>query len=260
MGLIVFSDLDGTLLDHDTYGWEAAQPALDALKARGVPLVLATSKTAAEVADLHKALELGMTPAIVENGAGVFRPGEDMGDSGDYQRIREELDALPSRLRALYEGFGDGDAARVAELTGLSEDGAGLARMRLFSEPGRWCGTEDEMREFKGLLAAKGITARYGGRFLTLSMGRTKADAMREVAAELGGTVTIALGDAPNDSEMLQSATHGVIVRNDHGTGLPHLPGEDSGQIRRTTAPGPEGWAEAILALLGELEKEPAHG
>jgi phosphoglycolate phosphatase-like HAD superfamily hydrolase len=35
---IVFSDLDGTLLDHETYLFDAAQPALNALKARDIPL------------------------------------------------------------------------------------------------------------------------------------------------------------------------------------------------------------------------------
>lgn len=34
---LVFTDLDGTLLDHDTYSWEAARPALDRLKRQQVP-------------------------------------------------------------------------------------------------------------------------------------------------------------------------------------------------------------------------------
>lgn len=43
--LILFSDLDGTLLDHDTYDWSPAQPALKQLAALEVPLVLTSSKT-----------------------------------------------------------------------------------------------------------------------------------------------------------------------------------------------------------------------
>jgi phosphoglycolate phosphatase-like HAD superfamily hydrolase len=51
---IVFSDLDGTLLDHETYLFDAAQPALNALKARDIPLILASSKTRAEMNALHR--------------------------------------------------------------------------------------------------------------------------------------------------------------------------------------------------------------
>ncbi|GAA4225405.1 mannosyl-3-phosphoglycerate phosphatase [Sagittula marina] len=260
MALIVFSDLDGTLLDHGSYAWAPAAPALDALRARGVPLVLATSKTSAEVASLHAELKLGDTPAIVENGAGLYRPGAQAQGGDDYARIRQALANVTPDLRASFEGFGDVDAARIAEMTGLSEDAAALAQKRLFSEPGRWTGTAADLSDFKEMLAVSGIEARYGGRFLTLSLGRTKADAMAEVKADLGGTTTIALGDAPNDIEMLEAADRAVIVRNDHGTGLPHLAGEDTGRIRRTKAPGPTGWAEAVLALLDELDKDASHG
>ncbi|MFW2587986.1 HAD-IIB family hydrolase [Sagittula sp. SSi028] len=260
MRLIVFSDLDGTLLDHASYSWQAAEPALAQLAKREIPLVLATSKTAAEVERLHSALALGDTPAIVENGAGVYRPGQPLQAEGDMATIRAALARTPQDLRAHFLGFGDVDAEGVAAMTGLPLDSAAMAKQRMFSEPGQWSGTDAQRLAFVQNLAAQGVSARYGGRFLTLSLGRTKADAMREVCRELGGTVTIALGDAPNDTEMLQEADHGVIVRNDHGVGLPTLDGEATGRIRRTDAIGPAGWNEAILALLNELEQDESHG
>ena len=71
--LVVFSDLDGTLLDHDTYSFDAARPALERLRVDGVPLILCTSKTRAEIAPLRRAL--GNThPFISENGGAVFIP------------------------------------------------------------------------------------------------------------------------------------------------------------------------------------------
>lgn len=262
MGLIVFTDLDGTLLDHDTYSWEAARPALDALKARGVPLILATSKTAAEVAPLHADLGLGDTPAIVENGAGVYRPTEGVAeDSEDHARIRRALSDLASELRAGFRGFADMTAEEIAEVTGLGLDGAERAGQRCFSEPGLWSGTDEARAAFLAGLGMYGVRGRSGGRFLTLSLGRTKADAMRELAREMGATRTIALGDAPNDIEMLQTADIGVVVRNDHGPGLPLLEGEDAGRILRTGLPGPAGWAAAVLSLLDDYDaKDPAHG
>lgn len=68
--LLVFTGPNGTLLDHESYGWSPARPALNRLAALGALVVPATSKTQAEVAPLMAAL--GLTgPAIVENGAGV---------------------------------------------------------------------------------------------------------------------------------------------------------------------------------------------
>ena len=73
--LLVFSDLDGTLLDHESYSFAPARAALAALAEIGAGVVLATSKTAAEVAPLRAALGLAGWPAIVENGAGLLAGG-----------------------------------------------------------------------------------------------------------------------------------------------------------------------------------------
>jgi len=86
---------------------------------------------------------------------------------------------------------------------------------------------------------------------------------MDEIIAACKPTHTIALGDAPNDLEMLQKADFGVIVNNPAAPAIPPLPGEARGQIRRTDKQGPEGWAQAIMALLTELGKigeRKAHG
>ncbi|SFM62102.1 HAD hydrolase family protein [Methanolobus profundi] len=49
MQYIVFTDQDGTLVDHDTDSYEAALPAIGMLKEKGIPLVFCTSKTKAEI-------------------------------------------------------------------------------------------------------------------------------------------------------------------------------------------------------------------
>ena len=252
---LIFTDLDGTLLDHDTYSWSPARPMLEKLSAAGIPVVLASSKTGAEMMPLRADMGLTSAPLICENGAGVIAAGV-TGDTGDreaYWRLRAALDALLSDLRAPFEGFGDMGAARIAEVTGLAPDAAEAAATRAFSEPGLWRGDTDGRDAFLAALSAEGIQGRHGGRFLTLSHGGTKADRMAEIAAEYGNPTTIALGDAPNDREMLEKADHGIVIANPHGIALPDLPGEASGRIRRSRVPGPAGWSMDLTALLSEL-------
>ena len=76
--LLLFSDLDGTLLDHDSYDWSPAKPALKKLAASNIPVVLNSSKTAGEIRTVRE--QLGNTaPFIVENGAAVIVPANCFG-------------------------------------------------------------------------------------------------------------------------------------------------------------------------------------
>lgn len=253
--LLVFTDLDGTLIDHTTYRWSAASAALAELKRHGCGLVLASSKTGAEIAQLRAELGTEEFPAIVENGAGLLAPFADADtDASAYDRLREVLAQMPRELRSSYTGFGDLSVQQVATLTGLPVDQARLAKIRAFSEPGTWTGTDTDKDAFITHLHDAGVIAQEGGRFLTLSFGGNKADRIGELVARYNPQTTVALGDAPNDVAMLQATDIGVIVANPHRAPLPELPGEADGRIIRTKAVGPEGWNVAILDLLDDLK------
>lgn len=120
---LVFTDLDGTLLDYDSYSFEAAGPALELLAARGVPVILASSKTEAEMRPIAEAIGISH-PMIVENGAGLagLNAEDSVGDRdlpSFYSRLRSFLREIPKDLNACFEGFGDWDVERVANETGL---------------------------------------------------------------------------------------------------------------------------------------------
>jgi len=253
--LIVFSDLDGTLLDHDTYSFEAAKPALQAMAEHACILVMASSKTAAEMIGIRRDAGFEHCPAIVENGAGILEPGSSQGAPDDtvYQDLRSALNELPHDIRGKFDGFGDWTTEEVAKQTGLPFPAAKLAKARCFSEPGQWTGDTAQLEIFHQYLAAKGITSRRGGRFMTLSFGTTKAGQMFKIASRYLPAPTIALGDAPNDVEMILSADYGVVVKNMHGAGFPEQQDEQEKGILRTIKAGPEGWNEAVLGLMQQL-------
>jgi mannosyl-3-phosphoglycerate phosphatase len=140
----------------------------------------------------------------------------------------------------------------VAAITGLPPAEAARARARAFTEPGVWSGDATGRAQFIATLAEQGVTAREGGRFLTLGLGATKAARMREVCAGLGRDRILALGDAPNDTEMLEAADRAAIVANPHRPPLPRLAGETAGRILRTALPGPAGWSWAVDRILSQ--------
>jgi mannosyl-3-phosphoglycerate phosphatase len=247
--LIVFSDLDGTLLDEQ-YDFSPAKPALRLLEDRGIPLVLATSKTRAELATLRAAL--GGAPSLIfENGAGLALPrnGEPAVQifGPGYAGILERLAALGS-VAAPFEGFAALGAERVAALTGLDGPATAQAMAREASEPGLFHGDDAALEAFRAALAPEGLRAVHGGRFLHVMPQRDKVDGMRTLAERLApGRPTVALGDGENDRAMLEAADFAVILPRPDGT---HLALERTERLTLAPAPGPKGWAQAVPAVV----------
>lgn len=261
--LIVVTDLDGTLLDHKTYAYSDAEMALGRLRHLKIPLVLASSKTAAEIMPLRDRLGFSHCEAIIENGSGILEPHETKRQTNDtYLRLRRALNQLPGPLRGQYQGFGDWTAQEISERTGLPLEDAENARIRGFSEPGLWLGSDRDRDVFISAARDAGLTVQQGGRFLTLSFGGNKAQRMMEIARrhadadECKNPFVVALGDAQNDVAMIEQADLGVIIPNPAHPGLPQLAGETTGKIVRATSAGPAGWNDVIMSLLETAAKK----
>ncbi|MCW5978111.1 MAG: HAD-IIB family hydrolase [Bryobacteraceae bacterium] len=261
---VVFTDLDGTLLDAATYSWKEAAPALELLEARGIPLVLVTSKTRAEVEVLRGALG-NRHPFVVENGGAAFIPKGYFPFSLSVAKARdgylalewgasyEELTAAlkdasrESGCRVL--GFSDMTTPEVAEACSFDPGLAALAKAREYDEPFL---VLDAVRESRLLAAieARGYRWTRGGRFHHICGDNDKAGAVAALRAlfeqALGPMRSIGLGDAPNDAEFLAAVELPVLIPSAHLNELqrriPH------GMIPRRE--GPAGWNEAILGLL----------
>ena len=256
--ILVFTDLDGTLLDHESYSFEPARPALDLLKERGIPVILASSKTEAEMRPL--ANEIGIDhPMIVENGAGIAWPqsgrSQAMQTDETYPKIRALLQDLPAELRPCFAGFGDWTREEIEEKTGLSREAAARAQLRRFSEPGLFSGSPEQREHFVAILDQHGLQAVQGGRFFTLMPKTSKAARMAELVAHFKARSeepikTVALGDAPNDFAMLQAADCGIIIANPSHAPLPVTERERQGFIRRSDLAGPYGWNKAIKDIV----------
>ncbi|MCL7943992.1 HAD-IIB family hydrolase [Marinobacter sp. ATCH36] len=259
--LIVFSDLDGTLLDHYNYDWSAARPALERLAAGGIPVVLNSSKTAGEVRVVRD--DMGnASPFIVENGAAVIIPANCFGPGPEHVETfgacREEILAVLAQLRDegfQFRSFSDMSAAELARHSGLSESAAELAKDRVGTEPLLWEGDEASLDDFRQKLAAQNCRLVQGGRFLHAMGIFDKADGVRFLLGKYEGQyaaekiIAIALGDSPNDQYMLKEADIAVIIKGVQSDRV-SLPSQS--RAIRSIKEGPAGWNECVLNLLIE--------
>ncbi len=270
---ILFTDLDGTLLDHHSYSWAAAAEALEEIERRRLPLVLVTSKTRAEVEALRRKMRHGH-PFITENGGGIFFPRgyfprrpADAAPFGHqnfgialarpHAEILAALQELATESGAEVVGFHHMSAREVAGNTGLPLREAELARQRDFDEPFFFAGaTEEQQQRFLSGAQQRGLIVTRGGRFWHLFAGSDKGKAVerlmrlyREALTGAARIRSIALGDGANDLPMLRAASVAVLIPGPNGAIAPELL-EALPSAIRAPAPGPRGWNAAVLDLL----------
>jgi mannosyl-3-phosphoglycerate phosphatase family protein len=266
--LVVFSDLDGCLLDRETYAHEPARPALALLRRRGIPLVLCSSKTQAEV-EYYRAI-LGLRdPFIVENGGAVLIPAgyvpsarTPTGGGGPYftaelgipyARVSESLREIRRATGLGLFGFGDMSVQEVALLTGLEPAAARRAMARRYDEPFIAALRADQLQRLEAEVCRRGLRLTRGGRLYHLSGRHTKGLGVDLLAriyrSRSPKLMTVGLGDGANDLAMLERVDIPVVIPRAPSRVDPALAGRP---WRVAPAPGPAGWGAALLDLLAQ--------
>jgi mannosyl-3-phosphoglycerate phosphatase len=254
--LMIFTDLDGTLLHPVTYSWQAAKPAMRACADKDIPVILNSSKTGAEMAHLSRQMDIAW-PYIVENGGGICFPKESPfqcvedgtpGRSLDhvaigmaYERLCEALLRISAETGTGIRGFSQMSPDEIMALTGLDRKGAGRAMQRQYDEPFLIENAlPDGLERIREAAAYMGLQVTPGGRFYHLHGKFDKGDAVKWFAARLkpfGDLRLVGIGDSENDIPMLEEVDIPVWVAP------PEKPAPAiDGLIRssRTSSSGPE--------------------
>lgn len=268
--LLIFTDLDGTLLDHGAYDFSPARPALAALRAANVPLILCSSKTFAEMQYWRKTLDLAH-PFISENGGALFVPpnyfappietaserdGYGLIHTGvNYPVLRAALTEIAERAAVPLTGFGDLTIEQIAARTGLTFEQAFMAKIRDADEPFFIDRDfdDDDVKRLQTEVWRKGLRMTRGGRFFHLAGDCDKGTAARQLirlyqAAWQEPIRTVGLGDSLNDLPLLQAVDVPILVRKKNGKADENVLAQVKAEI--TMKAGPVGWNEAVLALL----------
>ena len=268
MKKVLFTDLDGTMLDLFDYSYEAAIPALESLKERNIPVIFCTAKTLAENEYYHTILGVE-DPFIVDNGGAIFIPknyfsfefaSKERGDycvielGASYDALRAALTAIRSETGFKITGFGDMTAEDVATDANLSVEAAERAKQKEYNESFIFDEPDDKEALLFAKIEEKGFAVTHGGRYYNIhgknaDKGRAVKRLTELYKQEYGGEVkTIGVGDSRNDIPMLNAVDHPALVKNKKGSWLEFtLP-----NLYRAQGAGPEGWAEVVEKFIGD--------
>ena len=265
--LIVFTDMDGTLLDHNTYSFDAAREALDRVKEACIPLILCSSKTKAEIEIWRERLN-NNDPFISENGGAIFftetlnsiskkyieKNGYRIIELGTpYSELIEQFKTLKNRFGNRIRGFSEMDLDEVIHLTGLSKKEAAAAKEREYTEPFVFDGNENEEIGLTKSIKILNLNLTKGGRFFHLLGDNDKGKAAKIIVEMYKEThpelKTVALGDSFNDLPMLRAADIPILVQKPGGVYDRQI---DLPNLRCAPGVGPIGWNTALLMILSE--------
>ncbi len=274
---IIYTDLDGTFLDHHTYSFAESLPALRAAQGRNIPVVFCSSKTRAEIEFIRTQAEVA-DPFIVENGGAIYIPEnyfpfeipksvawdgyKVIGLGTPYFNLVATLHSLRAGLPGQITGFSDMTVEEVAAECGLPMEDAARAKNREYDEPFKISDPDPATIDFlMPLIIQAGLRCSQGGRFYHLHGNNDKGIAVemltRLFQRKHGEVFTIGLGDSLNDLPMLDAVDLPMLVTDFDGRHDQNLM-DCLPRVHPIDGIGPQGWREALTKILNQTADRPS--
>lgn len=269
--IVVFTDPDGTLLEHRTHPCGPHCEALRCLADRDVPIVLCSSRTRAELELIQQEFHF-RHPFISENGGAVYVPRGYFSSSSDPAEIsgydvitfggphQQVVDALRRTAKTLgieVRAFNAMSVQEVADECGLSLAEARLAQLREYGEPFRILAPNPAVHSrLLTALRRAGLQCVNGGRFHHVSSGTDMRRSVRTLTSlyrrQAGDVLTVGVSAAHTDPSLLREVDIPIVVLHPEVDAVGVLRKVPTARV--TSTAGSLGWDEAILSVL---EAEP---
>ena len=258
--LWVVSDVDGTLMDH-SYDLTPAKETIKFLQELSIPVILCTSKTAAEVQVIRKQLNL-TDPYIVENGAAIY--GESLKKVNGEIILGEEYKILEDILRRIsneinydLKPLNNLSNHEATELTGLKGISLKLMRDRHWSMP--FLNPPNSIEEQLNNCCKKFKVEIFRGNRMShlLSVNSNKGKAINELKkySNNPNVKIIGLGDSPNDLPLLLNSDFKIVIPSPNGANVKLLNMLEDYNFTLATEPNGYGWKNEINKLMKKLLK-----
>lgn len=261
MKTVIFTDLDGTFLNHDDYSFLESNEALSLIDKKKIPFIFTTSKTKVEVEILQKKVGI-KEPFITENGAAIFIPKNYQGLDFSFLDEFEDYNILQlglsyNQILSFYnkykeefsmEGFSDMSVEDIVKYTGLSIEDATKSKNRDFTEP-FLLKDESKLQNLQNLARTDNIKITKGGRFYHLiGQYQDKGKAVKKAKEILEKVFkekirALGLGDGPNDIAMFENVEVPIIIKNHEDQYVLC----DVKNIQKSAFKGSKGWNEMVI-------------
>ena len=258
--VIIFTDLDGSLLHRDNFEFDSIKDYIISLVDRGIIIIPNSSKTEKEIEKFNE--ELGTKlPYISENGSSIH--GLDLININFPNKIilsreKEELlkifiDKVPEQLRENCIQISKISKKEQVKIFGQKDDKLKNALNRKYTLPFLFKGNKNEKNKLLKILNSHSLTLQEGGRVFNLCDNINKVKSMNRVIKILKKTEdkikSIAVGDNYNDLDMLKNCDIPCLVFNDKFK----LDQINIDNLIFSNLPSPEGWADVIKKALVKL-------
>lgn len=288
--IVVFSDIDGTLIDIFTRKYGKSKELVKKLKESSIPVILCSSKTWAEQDVIRKDLGLESEPFIIENGGAVIIPrsyfsGGGAGGGGgstdddlkhhygmrvvdgysvielgrSSAEIRKVLQYVRRKTGIPFKGVSDLSIEELAKIVGMTPEEAERMSKRQYGETILEIDKTEKVK-FEQALSKEGLQVIHGGRYFDVTAGNDKGKAVR-ILIDLyrkkfgDGTIFIGIGDSANDAPMLKLTDIAILVQKYDGSWAEVDNSNNIPHVVKAKGIGPAGWENAFATIIKEAEQ-----
>ena len=260
--ILIFTDLDGTLLDRDNFKFDKVINYVRELIQKDIHIIPNSSKTLGEINNFNRELDEDL-PFIVENGAAIYKLNlinssfpEKISLSRETSEISKIFEKKVSiKFRSKCRFINKLSIDKQEKILGLSKQKIRFALNREYTIPLLFDGSKNEKISFFKSVSDAGLSLQEGGRVINLCDKVSKAQAMKKVIKIFKKIVkeeliTIGVGDNFNDLEMLKNSDIPCLVFNDKFT----MEKININNCLVSKKPAPEGWEEVVKLALDKIK------
>jgi len=255
----VVSDVDGTLMDH-AYDLTPAKKTIKTLQRISIPVILCTSKTAAEVKVIRKELNL-TDPYIVENGAAIYGESLKKVDGQiilgkSYEILEEILNCISKEIDYKLIPLNNISDQEATNLTGLKGDSLNLMRDRHWSMPflNPPCFLEEKINICCKKFKVDIFKGNRMSHLLSTESNKGKAINALKNYSNNQNIQIIGLGDSPNDLPLLLNSDIRIVIPGINGPNLNLIDQLKNLDYTIASEPNGFGWRNEVNKLINKLD------
>ena len=259
--IFIFTDLDASLIQRDTFKFDEIKDYIKSLISKGIYIIPNTSKTEIEINEFNKELGLNL-PYISENGSsinGLNLINKNFPNQINLSRDKDDIfkifkKIVPENLKVKCRLIFKMEKKVQSEIFGLSGKKLKDALNRNYSIPFIFSGNLDQRRQLNEVVNKGGLTLHEGGRVINICDNVSKVKSMNKIIKMVKKTEDnvkiIGVGDNYNDLDMLKNSDIACLVFNDQFTMEPI----NINNCIVSKNPAPIGWQEVVKMALDKIK------